>query len=131
MGAGVALEAKKKFKGIDEVFGAYIHTIINVGRLFQQHITGMSSTGCCLYGCVPKLYHSLGMFQTKYHWKDKSPLDLIEFSTNMLHHYAESRPDETFHLPYPGINNGGLRPGQVYPIIKNLPDNVFVWRLTK
>lgn len=116
MGAGAALQAREKFKGIDKVFGQYV----------QLH----SSDGVthCLYGCVPKLFHNIGMFQTKYHYGNKSPVDLIEFSTNMLNDYAERNPNEIFNLNYPGINHGGLTIGQVYPIIRYLPDNVFVWR---
>jgi hypothetical protein len=114
MGAGAALEAKQKFKGIDKLFGKYIQ------------IHGGSG---CLYGCIPKLFRNFGMFQTKYHFCELSPIELIEFSTEMLKEYSEKWADQIYHLNFPGINYGGLKEDQVLPIIKILPDNINVWKL--
>jgi len=119
MGAGVALEAKNRFNKIDRVFGNYINQLFgDWPRDTYPH-----------YGCLPKVYKNIGMFQTKYHWRDPSPIDLIKFSTDMLNNYVYKHPGEVFHLPFPGINNGRLSPGRVYPIIMGLPDTIIVWRL--
>jgi len=119
MGAGNALEAKNRFDKIDGVFGDCIN------RLFGD----WPRDSYPHYGCIPDVYKNIGMFQTKYHWRDPSPIDLIRISVDMFSNYVHRHPMEIFHLPFPGINNGGLRPGQVYPIIMRLPNNVVVWRL--
>lgn len=72
---------------------------------------------------------SMGAFQTKYHWRDKSDLDLIRLSTQYLFQWLLQHPDATVALPYPGINNGKLTRAEVYPVIKLLPDNVTVYDL--
>jgi hypothetical protein len=110
MGAGAALTAKQHFPGIDKVFGTVV------------------SLKGSLCGCIPRLYHHVGMFQTKYHYGQNSDLELIKFSSEMLMEYALRRPTESFSLNYPGINHGKLSVDVVYPIIKFLPDNVTVWR---
>ena len=70
-----------------------------------------------------------GMFQTKYHYGDNSSIELIEFSTELLKEYSNRNPQEKIYLNYPGINHGRLKEEDVYPIIKELPDNVYIWKL--
>lgn len=68
-------------------------------------------------------------FQTKIHWRDKSPIDVVARSCDMLRRLAEKYPERTFALPFPAISNGGLTPQQVMPYLKPLPDNVTVFHL--
>lgn len=114
MGAGAALAVKLKAKGIDKAFGSYVKSHGGSGGLI---------------GCVPRVFYMFGMFQTKYHYGDNSPLELIIFSTQMLKEYAERNPKEIFYLNFPGINHGHLKVEDVYPIIRILPDNVYIWKL--
>jgi hypothetical protein len=46
------------------------------------------------YGCVPKLFSNIGMFQTKVHYGHNSPKELIRTSTLMLKEYAEYDSNE-------------------------------------
>ncbi len=68
-------------------------------------------------------------FQSKLHWKDNSPLSIIEMSAKMLDMYAKAEKNITFHLPFPGISLGGLKREVVLPLIQNLPDNVLVYEV--
>jgi len=45
-----------------------------------------------------------------------------------LAEWAIAHPDCRIDLNFPGIGNGRLSPDQVLPLIKQLPDNVHVWR---
>jgi hypothetical protein len=66
-------------------------------------------------------------FQSKYHWKDDSDLDLITMSTDMLINIANQYPDSVFNLCWPAIGLGNLTKATTKPILDNLPDNVVVW----
>lgn len=70
----------------------------------------------------------LGAFQVKHHWRDQASLDLIQFSTNRLRTIANAWYGHRFALNYPGIGNGRLDEAKVFPIIQELPDNVFVYK---
>lgn len=66
-------------------------------------------------------------FQTKIDWKNRTPMSLLGASIFVLNEKALSEPDTTFHLPCPGVNNGGLSLKKVMPMLQNLPDNVIVY----
>lgn len=74
-----------------------------------------------------KEYHKLGIFQTKLYPQHNSLIPLIKNSTAVLIEYANEMPHTTFHLPYPGIGMGKLTKEEVYPVIKQLPENVTIW----
>ena len=114
MSAGVALEAKKRFPELPKVYGNKIDKLGLFGKdyfLLQ--------------------YNNLIAFQTKRHYRDKSPLDLVARSTQRLKFLATLFDDCIFGLPFPAINNGGLTKEDVLPIISCLPDNVLVFELEK
>jgi len=68
-----------------------------------------------------------GLFQTKYDFRNPSPLSLIEKSAHNLSSYANQHPDWCFRLNFPGIGYGGLDAGSVLPVLECLPDNVLIF----
>jgi hypothetical protein len=54
-------------------------------------------------------------------------LGAIRSSTYDLSIYAES--GKQIHMPFPGIGNGELEESLVWDIVKDLPDNVNMWKL--
>ena len=112
MGAGVALEAKKRFPDLPRIFGQFIsknkleggfYGIIESGRYFA--------------------------FQTKRNWRDKSDITDVRNSVWKLKAIAERYPAYTYALPFPAINNGGLKREDILPLLEVLPDNVHVYEL--
>ena len=71
----------------------------------------------------------VGAFQTKCDWRNTSPTDLIYESTKQLINASMCNPTKEFHMNFPGINYGGLSVECVTPIIEELPDNVFVYKV--
>lgn len=114
MGAGIAKTAMERNKELPKDFGDQILAKNLAGKFY-----GLLASGKYL------------AFQTKLHYKDESPLDVVQQSCNLLNRLAKKYPDKSFGLPYPGINNGRLDPKVVYPFLKDLPDNVFVYHINK
>lgn len=111
MGRGNAAVVRDFYKGIDKKFGHVIEHLSVFGVQFVQHNSQW-----------------IGAFQTKVHWQDKSPLDLVQRSILHLKTIAEKRPSHTFHLPCPAINNGGQSEDVILPMLECLPDNVIVYK---
>lgn len=113
MGRGAALEYKNKFSSfnVDKMWGDMIKEAC--GHL------GM-------YGVIVEGRY--GIFQVKRHFKDKADLDLIRYSIAWLLIRAIEKPQEEFHVNYPGIGFGRLRKEDVAPLLQVLPDNVFIWK---
>lgn len=107
MGAGVAKQFKDRYPGIEK-------------RLANYFSNGED------YGLIV-LPDNTGAFQTKRHWRNPSKLEIIQFSTSKLFHYAIEHPDISIFLPFPGIGKGGLKREVVEPVISVLPDNVSVF----
>ena len=107
MGAGVALQAKYKIPELPQLMSKYC---------------GQD------YGLVVFPEYSIGCLQTKRHWKDKSPPDLVQFSLQTLALTAHVHSNWLFYLPKPGCGMGGLDwESEVAPICwKILPDNCIV-----
>lgn len=112
MGRGAALEAKNLFRYIDK----------QLGNMISKHETPDE------YGLV--LTSCLGAFQVKRHFRDAADLDLIRMSTAKLKELAESNPELTYSINFPGIGFGWRDIEEVMPIIETLPNNVTVWRKT-
>lgn len=123
MGRGLAREVRDRFKFIPNVF--------------FQSIPGHLST----YGFVTlpgtrsmeieedTHYCTICAFQVKRHYMDPAIPSLIGYSTEMMRKYALDSPNEIFLLNFPGIGNGKLHKSMVLPIIRSLPDNVWVFSL--
>jgi hypothetical protein len=107
MGAGAALHATWKEPDIAKRFGLKL----------------MQTDAFILWD---EAWHIFG-FQSKYHWRGDSDLDLITMSTDMLIDIANQYPLATFNLCWPGIGFGKLTKATTKPILDNLPDNVVVW----
>lgn len=112
MGAGHALQAKQRFPGL----------ALDLGKQIQAKGASLG-----FYGLL--LSDKILAFQTKIHFNDNSPIEVVQRSTDMLRRLALKYPEKTFGLPFPGISNGKLNPKDVYPILKQLPDNVTVYHL--
>lgn len=113
MGRGAALEATKKFPGIDLWYG-------NKVKQYE------GNPYYILFGYANKNY-SIGLFQVKYRWSDKASIDLIDESSKRLAKLAKKYIDQTFALNFPGIGNGQLAREDVLSFILNLPNNVHVF----
>ena len=113
MGAGVAKRAKDLHKELPKLFGDAINS--------RSAISGF-------YGML-LVKDKYVAFQTKVHWKDKSPIDVVKRSIIMLERTAIKYKGKRFGLPFPAINNGGLTVGMVLPYLEKLPDNVVVYHL--
>lgn len=112
MGAGIAKEASIREKQLQIEWGKYLREHKLVNRLY-----GLLSYGKYI------------AFQTKLNWKNPSTVEIISYSVDKLNRLALKYPDKTFGLPYPGINNGKLTKEIVYPLLKDLPDNVIIYSL--
>lgn len=111
MGAGAARNMKERHAGIENYFGSKL-------KAGQVNKYGL------IYG------KSRGAFQTKYHYNDKSDLDLIMFSAQKLAALASQHPHLTFAVNFPGIGCGGLSRAAVTSAIETiLPNNIEVWLL--
>lgn len=106
MGAGVALEAKRRFPGLPAKLGKYVYVFGN--RPFicptERIIT----------------------FPTKQDWRNKSSLVLISLSAQHLLRIADKWNIRSIAIPRPGCGNGGLSWDDVKPILSPLLDDRFV-----
>lgn len=87
MGKGIALEARERFKGVDKLLGTLVKNQGNNVYLLASH--GIFS------------------FPTKDHFKDVSPLELIERSCQQLREAMNKVPNKQFYLIPPGCGLGG------------------------
>jgi hypothetical protein len=112
MGVGMAKQARDRIPGIAKAAGE---------RVFQS--------GGGVYGFLPLNcpHDDIALFQTKVNFRDPARLDVIAKSAAMLRQWADAHPEWEIHLPYPGIGFGSLPAGVVYPVISNLPNNVYLW----
>lgn len=119
MGRGAALELKNKLTGIDLVFGGMINKICgNLGMYGVVH-TALS---------YPELDKVYGLFQVKYHFKDKALLSLIEYSTYELSKMIDGIfYTKTISMNFPGVGFGHLKYEDVLPIVEKLPDSITLY----
>lgn len=112
MGAGAAKEVRDAILGIDAALGAlivYDNTEYNL-RIIASRI-------------------HIGAFQVKYNYYDKADLDLIRRSSNKLGSLLNTIKFNKVHMNFPGVGHGGLKFNDVYPMVANLPDNVFLYKV--
>lgn len=114
MGAGIAKIIRDKIPNIDIRLGSLVKNFC--GSLGEYNILFDSEIS------------ELGIFQTKYHFSDKSDLLLIKRSTDALNELSLKIPEKRIFLNYPGINHGRLTEQEVFPIICKLPNNVYIWK---
>jgi hypothetical protein len=116
MGAGIALAAVHHNPQLPKEFG---------DQILAKNLAGK------FYGLLVSQDKKYIAFQTKLHYRDNSPIEVVEKSCEMLGRLAKRYPEQSFGLPYPGISNGKLNPKDVYPFLINLPDNVHVYHINK
>lgn len=108
MGAGVALQFKENFPGLDYELGQKVLTYGNRPFLIFKKNTAIVS------------------FPTKNDWRKKSDIELIKFSAKNLVKIAQSRFWTRIALPAPGVGKGGLNWSKdVYPALKPILDDRF------
>jgi len=113
MGAGVAKSAAQKFNNIDYDFGQLL--------LHNGHYTQIIKDEY-----VNNKKVSIISFPTKFHFKDKSDLELIEKSVKQLLMLAIRHLWQKIILPRPGCLNGGLNwETEVKPLLKEYLDERF------
>ena len=107
MGAGIARQVRDKFPGIDLSIGKVVRSLD------------------AKYGVI--IGNKIGLFQTKYDWRNSSTCELIQYSTSMLTVIANNNQAKRYDMTFPGCSNGGLQKSQVLPIVSLLPNNVHIW----
>lgn len=113
MGKGAARQMKDRLPGIDLYLGNYI-------RNTCEHLG--------FYGVALATNCANGVFQTKFHFKDNSKLEIIKQSVYVLNKFLEEYPDFKVSMNYPGIGLGNLKEEQVYPIIVNLSNRITIYK---
>jgi hypothetical protein len=112
MGAGNADQAQKKIPNIAKLFG---ELITNKGK--RMGVYNLVAVGKYI------------AFQTKIHYADPSPLEVVQKSCDILNKLARKYPNKIFGLPFPAINNGKRTVAEIMPMLVPLPDNVHVYHL--
>lgn len=119
MGAGVAKQAKLKFRDIDRRLGERLKLF---GLQVEPFPMGMSvSDG----KGRPAPEWWLVAFPTKYDWHDPSSLDLIARSAVQLETLATKMGWESVYLPEPGTGLGGQPWEKVKQVLGGILDERF------
>jgi len=103
MGAGVAKEAKEKFKELANDLGSIIKKQGNNVFMFADK--------------------RLFSYPTKHNWFENSDIALIKKSAEQLMKYINEFKIPRVYLPRPGCGNGKLKWKDVEPAIKNILDD--------
>lgn len=111
MGAGNAKALKDVCTETPHIFGTMVKNNDQLGLYLTRYGEGL-----------------IGAFMVKNHWSQPACLNLIKQSSDELYQHAKHHPHVVYHLPYPAIGKGWLTESNVYPLIKQLPDNVVVYK---
>ncbi len=105
MGAGVALQARERFPGLDTKLGGWVKR----------------------YGNRPFLCRDENIitFPTKRHWRDASSLELIREGANELAKLVDKFKIKSVAMPRPGCGHGYLLWSQVRPLLLGVLDERF------
>lgn len=129
MGAGIALEATKRYPGIAQKFADEIKRSKMIDEAFQE-VSDDYNIACVRINNQPLI-----ALQTKRHWKNPSPIDLVVQSCQLLfgfvncYEQANENPDidiKKVYMSRPGCGNGGLDWNYVKPLISFLDDRFIV-----
>lgn len=113
MGTGSALSCKLLYPSLPKKFGNMIKN-----RL--KYTTNPA------YGVLVDYEHACIALQTKFNWKDDSPIELVNSSIKEFIRLVKNNPTAMFHMPLPGVSNGGLGVEEIFDILLDLPRNVTV-----
>lgn len=106
MGAGIALEAAKRFPELPARLGKNVS----------------------IFGNIPYIFHEWKIisFPTKNHWKDPSSLELIEKSAKEILTFANILGIISISLTRPGCGLGKLDWADVKPVLDKYFDDRFI-----
>lgn len=123
MGGGIAKEFRDRIPGIDRTLGFMIWSSHNK-KLLEKEPEYYKYDPIYLMYKDPEVPHVFTI-QTKLHYKDPSPIDLIEHQLKILDIKLEwaQGMDFMFHLPMPGIGLGGLKFDEVFELIDSTIQN--------
>lgn len=110
-GSGVALQAKRRFPGIEFVLGELLQD-------YGNHVQVVVPRQLCDVRLVS--------FPVKHHWREKADLLLIQRSVGELVRLVDSAGYRMVALPRPGCGNGGLEWEEVGPLLRRLDDRFVV-----
>lgn len=114
MGKGIALEAKRRYPGIDYKAGQFVskhgNNVCALGK-WASHEFGS---------------YEFVTFPVKTHWREAAKPELIKRSTEELEVVATQKGWQEIYIPHVGCANGGLLWKDVYPILNMLLDHRFI-----
>lgn len=116
MGAGMALEVKKRYPPVPSVLGAKYLRELKLGDNFTYTINGKE---CMDYGILNSGYMNICAFQTKRDWKRRSNKSLIANSFTKAVTYMLNQGYTHLHLNAPGIGHGGIDPRWLVAFLKH------------
>lgn len=123
MGAGLALEFKKRWPNLPAELGKWVKVMGNIPAAIAKPIN-VSSVGVFTPGVSKTLI--LISFPTKHHFKDNSCLQLIQTSAHHLINWADKLKLSHVALTRPGCGLGRLNwDYEVRPILSNILDDRF------
>lgn len=99
MGAGIALETRRRYHDIEAILGSLI-------KRYGNHVFDLG--------------YKLISFPTKYHWKQDSDLELIKRSAKELVDLLKDDPARKILLTRPGCGKGNLQWSDVKPAIEDI-----------
>ncbi len=114
MGAGIALDFRERFKDLDKRIGERIRHLSEYNLLVLESQVS--------YGDI-----SVGALQTKVHFKDNSPMELVLRSIAELKKFASSHKEYRIATVFPGIKHGKLSIESLQEFVEKLPENIDVW----
>lgn len=119
MGAGAALEAHERYPQLAQTAGVLLRQVVG----FRPGLYGVLPR----YGWVVVPEPRIGLFQTKYHYRQNADLELIKFSVARLLDWLDLHPAEVVALNFPGIGYGRLSRERVLPFLELLPERVVIY----
>ena len=117
MGAGLAKAVLDEYPNISKSFGR----ILSLKGQCVDLVTETKNAGS-IYEFVGRFI----MFPTKHSWRDKSTLQLIEFSTDQLLQLADEKGLNNIFVPKVGCGLGGLNWEDVESLLVKKLDERFV-----
>lgn len=116
MGKGIALDFSQRYKGISKDWGQ--RTLLYKNNKYNSLVLATEKNTF-----VNNAY--LISFPTKYHWKDKSDIDLIVKSAKQLKFITNTFGWQQILMTRPGCGNGGLYWNNVKTILDDILDDRF------
>lgn len=126
MGSGAAKQAADRFPYLP-TYAAQIIPTKYPYRLGGINLYGFLDLGrpALVVGDNPKF--SLGLFQSKRHYKEPAEIVTIAYSALLLEAWCQRYPKRKIALNFPGIGLGKMAPALVKTILARLPETVLIY----